>query len=124
MKPSALIIRLLMLGSVGACVAYLFWSKQVIPPLPFKSLTPPAFAGIIAWLLAVALFVERAIEVVVMVFHDQKSDLLDEAQICAAEAYENAAKASIALGSNNAAATFGSGNELASLLHNPGLKLN
>ncbi len=38
------------------------------------------FAALIAWLFVVALFVERAVEVIVMVFRDQQADLLDEAE--------------------------------------------
>jgi len=101
MKKNNWIIRVFLLAIGCAFVGYPFWSNQVPVPLPFKALTPQAFVGLIAWLFAVTVFVERAVEVVVMVFRDQKADLLDEAESRATDASDNATKAA-ALANTNA----------------------
>ena len=65
--------------------------------IPFKPLSPQAFLGLIGWLLAVALFVERAVEVVVCVCRDQGADAIAikqkqaTAQAVKADAAANAA---------------------------------
>jgi hypothetical protein len=92
MKKTTSIVTTILLAVVGAFVVYPVWSNQVPPPVGFKPLTPQAFAGLIGWLFAVALFVERAVEVVVMVFRDQQADLLDEAEECAAREFTSATK--------------------------------
>jgi len=66
------------------------WQNAVPHPISFKPISPAAFAGLIGWLVAVSVFVERAIEVVVMVFRDQPSDVLDEAEQVAQQAVANA----------------------------------
>jgi hypothetical protein len=74
---------------VGICIL-----KSVAPDaLPFKDLSAQAFTGLIAWLFAVALFVERAVEVVVMVFRDYSADLLQATEDSATAANTSATKA-------------------------------
>jgi hypothetical protein len=73
-------------------------------PLSFKPLTAQAFAGEIGWLVAVALIIERAVEVIVMVFRDPQADLLDEAESQAAEALQSAETAAVAVAADPAAA--------------------
>lgn len=74
---------------VGICIL-----KSVVPEaLPLKDLSAQAFTGLIAWLVAVALFVERAVEVVVMVFRDYGADLLQATEDSATAANTSANKA-------------------------------
>ena len=61
-------------------VAYRIWQNEVRGPLPFKSWAPDGIVGLISWLFLVALFLERAVEVVVMVFRDEEADLMDESE--------------------------------------------
>src|SRR5260221_5023325 len=61
-----------------ALVGYLVLRHSVPLSLPFKPISAQDFAGLIAWLFALALFVERAVEVVVMVLRDREADLLDK----------------------------------------------
>ena len=58
-----------------AAVAVLYFHRGETV-IPFKPLSPQAFLGLIGWLLAVALFVERAVEVVVCVCRDQGADAI------------------------------------------------
>jgi hypothetical protein len=75
--------------AVGMCIL-----RNIAPDaLPFKDLSGQAFTGLIAWLFAVALFVERAVEVVVMVFRDYSADLLQATEDCATVASTSANKA-------------------------------
>ncbi len=60
-------------------IGYPVWSNQVPDASVFKPLTAQLFTGLMGWLFAVALFVERAVEVVVLVFRDQQADLLEDA---------------------------------------------
>ena len=92
MKKTTSIVTILLLAVVGAFVIYPVWSNQAPLPVDFKPLTPQAFAGLIGWLLAAALFIERAVEVVVMIFRDQQADLLDEAEENAARDFTSAIK--------------------------------
>lgn len=90
------IIHILLLAAiliaVGMCIL-----KNVVPDaLPFKDLSEQAFAGLIGWLFAVALFVERAVEVVVMVFRDYSADLLQATEDSATDANTSANKALVA----------------------------
>jgi archaellum biogenesis protein FlaJ (TadC family) len=80
MKKTTLIVGVTLLAILFAFVVCPFWLNQVPEPLGFKPLTPQVFAGLIGWLFAVSLFVERAVEVVVLVFRDQQADALDEAE--------------------------------------------
>jgi len=80
MKKTTLIVGVTLLATLFAFVVCPFWLNQVPEPLAFKPLTPQLFAGLIGWLFAVSLFVERAVEVVVLVFRDQQADALDEAE--------------------------------------------
>jgi hypothetical protein len=56
-------------------VAVLYFHRGE-PAIPFKPVSPQAFLGLIGWLAAVALFVERAVEVVVTVCRDQGADAI------------------------------------------------
>jgi archaellum biogenesis protein FlaJ (TadC family) len=80
MKKTTLLVWVTLLATLCVFVVYPLWSNQVPEPLAFKPLSPQAFAGLIGWLFAVALFVERAVEVVVLVFRDQQADALDAAE--------------------------------------------
>jgi hypothetical protein len=60
-----------------ACWLIVFYFRRGALVVPFKPLTPQTFAGLIGWLVAVALFVERAVEVVVTACRDQGADLLE-----------------------------------------------
>jgi archaellum biogenesis protein FlaJ (TadC family) len=80
MKKTTLIVGVTLLATLFAFVVCPFWLNQVAEPLTFKPLTPQLFAGLIGWLFAVSLFVERAVEVVVLVFRDQQADALVEAE--------------------------------------------
>jgi len=92
MKKTTSIVTTGLLVAVGAFVVYPVWSNQAPLPVDFKPLTPQAFAGLIGWLFVVALFVERTVEVVVMIFRDQQADQLDEAEENAARDFTNATK--------------------------------
>jgi len=103
-----MIVRILLLVAVSVLVCYYFLSNQVPMPLPFNadwqgSKLASAFAGQMAWLFAVALFIERAVEVVVMAFRDQGADLLDEAETRATGLYDNETKAAATLTGSNTA---------------------
>jgi hypothetical protein len=98
------IVTAVLLVVVDALVVYPVWSNQAPPPVGFKPLTPQAFAGLIGWLFVVALFVERAVEVVVMIFRDQQADLLDEAEEHAVRVVKTAIKKAAALAGDNTAA--------------------
>lgn len=100
MRAISTIIRIAFLGGICILASYPIWSNQTVGPLPFKPVSPQAFIGLIAWLFAVSLFVERAVEVVVMVFRDKRADLLHEAEAGIARALENAAKTESALAVN------------------------
>jgi hypothetical protein len=104
MKKTTSIVTIVLLVVVGAFVVYPVWSNQVPPPVSFKPLTPQAFAGLIGWLFVVALFVERAVEVVVMIFRDQQADQLDEAEEHAVRVVKTAIKKAAALAGDNTAA--------------------
>ena len=80
-------------GVTAAAVIFIVvrvWQNALPQPISFKPISPAAFVGLIGWLFAVDVLVERAIEVVVMVFRDQPSDLLDEAEQVAQQAVVNA----------------------------------
>jgi hypothetical protein len=103
MKVTTAIAWFTLLAIVCVFVAYPVWSNQVPEPSIFKPLTPQVFIGLIGGLFAAALFVERAVEVVIMVFRDQQADLLDEVEGRAAKDLENATKKTSALASDSAA---------------------
>jgi hypothetical protein len=96
MNKTTSIVTFALLVVVAALVVYPVWSNQAPPPVDFKPLTPQAFAGLIGWLFAVALFVERAVEVVVMIFRDQQADQLDEAEENAARDFTSATRKAVA----------------------------
>jgi hypothetical protein len=64
-----------------------------VTALPFKPISLQAFLGLISWLVAVALFVERAVEVVVTVCRDQGSDDIETRQTRAVSKARRAADA-------------------------------
>jgi hypothetical protein len=72
---------------ISAFIVYRVWQGHVPASIAFKPISGPAFAGVVGWLFAVALFVERAVEVIVMVFRDQDADLLDNAEAEAKDAF-------------------------------------
>lgn len=80
MRKTTPIAWVTLLVTLCVFVVYPLWSNQVPNSLGFRPLTPQVFAGLIGWLFAVSLFVERAVEVVVMVFRDQQADLLNEVE--------------------------------------------
>ncbi len=104
MNKTNSIVTSVLLIVVGVFVVYPVWSNQAPPPVGFKPLTPQAFAGLIGWLFVVALFVERAVEVVVMIFRDQQADLLDEAEEHAVRVVKTAIKKAAVLAGDNTAA--------------------
>ena len=104
MNKTTSIVTFALLVVVAALVVYPVWSNQAPPPVGFKPLTPQAFAGLIGWLFVVALFVERAVEVVVMIFRDQQADQLDEAEEHAVRVVKTAIKKAAALAGDNTAA--------------------
>ena len=104
MNKTTFIVTAVLLAVVGALVVYPVWANQAPPPVGFKPLTPQAFAGLIGWLFVVALFIERAVEVVVMVFRDQQADQLDEAEEHAVRVVKTAIKKAAALVGDNAVA--------------------
>lgn len=104
MNKTTSIITMALLVVLAALVVYPVWSNQAPPPVGFKPLTPQAFAGLLGWLFAVALFVERAVEVVVMVFRDQQADLLDEAEEHAVRVVKAAIKKAAAPADDHTAA--------------------
>ena len=103
MKLSTSLIRFLALAGLAIVVVCLCLSSQVPTAVPFKPLTAPVFTGLIAWLFAVALFVERANEVVVMFFRDQEADVLDHSEALATELAQTTTAAALALASNTGA---------------------
>lgn len=66
----------LVMVAIGV-VAFIVLQHSAPNAIPFRSISPQDFAGVIAVLLAMALFVERAVEVVVMVLRDRDADLLN-----------------------------------------------
>jgi hypothetical protein len=84
------------------CGAVVFYFNAAAAPLPFKPITPQAFAGLVGWLTAVAVFVERAVEVLVLVMRDHRGDVLGIAEEQAAEAVQ---RATVALPSPASTAT-------------------
>ncbi len=101
MKISTTIAWVTLLAILGLFVVYPVLSNQVPDPAVFKPMTAQVFIGLIGWLFAVALFVERAVEVVVMVFRDQQADLLDEAEELAARASASAIQKAAVLAGDN-----------------------
>jgi hypothetical protein len=98
MKTNPLtVITLILLGIFGLYGASLIAHNQEGAPAPFKIITPTDYTGLIGWLFVVALFVERAIEVVVMVVRDQQSDLLGDQADQAAKALATATQQTNAL---------------------------
>jgi hypothetical protein len=54
--------------------------KNVVPAtLSFKPIDMPTIAGLLAWLFTVALFVERSVEVIILVVRDEEADALEAA---------------------------------------------
>jgi hypothetical protein len=104
MNKTTSIVTIVLLVVVCAFVVYPVWSNLAPSPLGFKPLTPQAFAGLIGWLFVVALFVERAVEVVVMIFRDQQADQLDETEEHAVRVVKTAIKKAAALAGDNTAA--------------------
>ena len=104
MNKTTSLVATILLVVVGVCVVYPVWSARAPSPVDFKPLTPQAFAGLIGWLFVVALFVERAVEVVVMIFRDQQADQLDEAEEHAVRVVKTAIKKAAALAVDNTAA--------------------
>ena len=89
-KGADFIIHVLLLVGIFAVVG-LCILKCVLPDaLPFKELSIQTFTGVIASLFAVALLVERAVEVVVMVFRDYQADMLEFAEATAKDANTSA----------------------------------
>jgi len=86
MKKITLIVWVTILATFCVFIVYPICANKVPDPLDFKPLTPQVFAGLIGWLFAISLFVERAVEVVVLVFRDSQADLLDEAAARATKA--------------------------------------
>jgi hypothetical protein len=86
MKKITLIVWVTILATLCVFIVYPICANKVPAPLDFKPLTPEVFAGLIGWLFAISLFVERAVEVVVLVFRDSQADLLDEAAARATKA--------------------------------------
>jgi hypothetical protein len=76
------------LGAV--CIVLVFYFNRGESALAFRQITPESFAGLIGWLAAVAVFIERAVEVVVMVFRDQQGDINDLAERRARQAAKKA----------------------------------
>jgi len=101
MNKTTSIITTILLVIVGICAVYPVWSNQAPPPVGFKPLTPQAFAGLIGWLFVVSLFVERAVEVVVMIFRDQEADQLDAAEEHAVHVLKTAIKKGAGLAGDN-----------------------
>jgi RsiW-degrading membrane proteinase PrsW (M82 family) len=83
-------VALVFAAAVAVFIVVRVWRHEVAAPISFKPISGAAFAGLIVWLFAVAVFVERAIEVIVMVFRDRESDLLDEAEQSAQQAVASA----------------------------------
>lgn len=86
MKKITLIVWVTILATFCVFIVYPICANKVPDPMDFKPLTPQVFAGLIGWLFAISLFVERAVEVVVLVFRDSQADLLDEAAARATKA--------------------------------------
>lgn len=100
-KISIATVCVILLAIVCVFIGYPVFSKQAPEPQVFKIMSLEAFTGLIGWLFAVALIVERAVEVVVMVFRDQQADLLDEAENQAIKKFNEATKAANALALND-----------------------
>jgi hypothetical protein len=103
MKPTSFSIRALALAGLTVLVVWLTLGGHVSRPLPMKPLTAQTFVGVIAWLVAIALFVERANEVVVMFFRDEKADRLDRVEARMAELARTKSAAAEALALNTGA---------------------
>lgn len=118
------IIWLGLVATVGLFVVYPVWSNQVPTPPLFQNVTVQVFTGLMGWLFAVALLVERAVEVVVMVFRDQQADLLDYAEDQATKAVADATQKANGLAGDNpgkeaaANAVIEAGKNLASIQYN------
>lgn len=73
-----------------AVVAYVVLQHSAPGALAFKAIAFQEFAGVIGVLLALTLFIERAVEVVVMVLRDRDADLLDTRESNANDALKRA----------------------------------
>lgn len=71
--------RYLLLVALLLSLGFLAKHQAVPPGLALKGFDPEAIAGLLTWLFTVALFIERAVEVIVMVLRDAEADHLSAA---------------------------------------------
>jgi hypothetical protein len=70
-KAASILVVLVVLATVGVISV-----KDLAPgTVSFQQFAPQAVLGILAWLFAVAVFIERAVEVIVMVLRDAEADV-------------------------------------------------
>ena len=80
LKAAPLLFLVVLLAALGLAAV-----KTTIPTaLALKSFEPQSVLGLLTWLFTVALFVERAVEVIVMVLRDAEADAL-QARVDAAQ---------------------------------------
>jgi hypothetical protein len=91
--PATCIVFLVGLVILIGAIVYWVYQRQSPASLPFKKMTPEAFVALIGWLSVVALFVERAVEVIVMTLRDEQADLNEHAVEAAQEKYDKASNA-------------------------------
>ena len=86
-KFSPILLLVVVAAGIGLLAA-----KNLLPAgIAFKPVDPQTVFGLLTWLFAVALFVERAVEVVVLVLRDAGADVL-QARVDAAQAQIDAAQ--------------------------------
>lgn len=70
-KPASILVVLAALATVAVISV-----RDLAPAaVPFRQIAPQALLGTLTWLFAVALFIERAVEVIVMVLRDAEADV-------------------------------------------------
>lgn len=86
-KISPFLFLAVLLAALGLVVC-----KLTVPSaIALKSFEPQAVMGLLTWLFTVALFIERAVEVIVMILRDAGADAL-QAKVDAAQAQVTAAQ--------------------------------
>lgn len=69
------LLFLVIIAALGVIVS----SGHAPAAIAFKALDIPAVTGLLSWLFVVALFIERSVEVIVMVLRDEPADVLQAA---------------------------------------------
>lgn len=72
-------LPVLLLFVMVAALGLIAYTGHAPSAIAFKALDMPAVVGLLSWLFVVALFIERSVEVIVMVLRDEPADGLQAA---------------------------------------------